>query len=70
MKIGTRLAILLLTVVSVAHLLRFAFGVELTADGVAIPQWVSLLGCLIPGGIAFLVWRETRGSAHGGASAA
>ena len=43
--------------------LRFALGVELVANGTQIPLWVSAVGCLVPGAIAVLLWRESSGAA-------
>jgi hypothetical protein len=60
MKLGSRLAILMLGGVALAHLLRLAGRVEIAVDGVAVPQWVSAFGVLVPGGIALLLWREGR----------
>jgi len=62
MKRGSLLATILLSVVSLAHLLRLVFGVELLADGVEIPLWTSALGFVIPGAIAVMLLRENRSS--------
>jgi LPXTG-motif cell wall-anchored protein len=29
--------------------------------GEAIPQWASILGLVIAGGLALMLWRESRG---------
>jgi hypothetical protein len=58
MKLGSTLAMILLAVVSIGHLARIVWGVELVAGGTEIPMWVSYMGCLIPGAIVFLLWRE------------
>ncbi len=60
MKRGSLLAIALLSLVSLAQLLRLIFRIEVVANGVEIPLWVSVLGCLIPGAIAVMLWRESR----------
>ena len=60
MKLGTTLAILVFALISIAHLLRIVFAVELVAGGTQIPIWVSVLGCLVPATIAVLLWREGR----------
>ena len=59
MKPGSMLAILLLTLVAIAHLLRLLFGLELTAGGWNVPQWVSVGGAIVPAEIAYLLWRES-----------
>ena len=58
MKTGTKLAILLFSLVAVAHFLRVVFGMSITVDSWVVPQWVSLFGILIPGLIAGLLWKE------------
>ena len=56
------LAMVVLSIVAVLHLLRVVFGLPITVGDVAIPQWVSVLGFLVPGAIVFLLWRERRTS--------
>lgn len=61
-KTGAKLAIILFTVVSIAHLLRLIYSVDVTVGGWDAPQWISLLGFVVPGLIAYMLWRE--GSGH------
>ena len=56
----TLLAVLIFVLVAVAHLLRLAFGWEVTLNGAAVPMWVSILGLLIAGGLAAGLWWESR----------
>lgn len=60
MKMGAKLAVILFALVAVAHALRLAFSVPVTAGGWAVPQWISLFGVIVPAGIAWLLWRESR----------
>jgi len=60
MKTGASLAIFLFVVVAVAHVLRLIFSVPITAGSWIVPQWVSLIGAVVPAGIAILLWRENR----------
>lgn len=60
MKTGSILAIILLTLVAIAHLLRIVFNVPATVGEMDVPQWVSLIGILVPGLIAALLWRESK----------
>ncbi len=60
MKTGSMLAMLLLTLVAFAHLLRLVNGIEVTVGDWNVPQWVSVGGVIVPSGIAFLLWRESR----------
>ncbi len=62
MKTGSLLASILLSIVAFGHLLRIAFGVELLVEGLVIPQWPSILGVVIPVGIVWLLWKESKNS--------
>lgn len=55
---GTNLAILLFTLVAIAHLLRVVFNVGITVGTWVVPQWVSVLAVIVPGGIAWALWKE------------
>ena len=33
---------------------------EVTVAGDAIPQWVSIVGLVVAGGISVMLWRESR----------
>jgi hypothetical protein len=56
----TIIAIALLSLVAVVQLLRFSFGWEVTIDGVTVPVWVSAIAFVIAGGLALMMWKETR----------
>ena len=60
MKTGSKLAVLVFSIVAIAHLLRIIFGVNLIIGDWSVPQWVSALGVVGPGAIAWLLWRESR----------
>lgn len=61
MKTGTLLSIIVFVLVAIAHVLRLIYGAEVTVEGTSIPQWVSILGVIVPALLAFLLWREGRG---------
>lgn len=42
------------------HIFRLAFGWEVTIQRSIIPLWVSWLGVVIAGGLAVMLWRESR----------
>jgi len=44
----------------VVHLFRILMGWEVIIQGAVVPMWASYLGLLIAGGLAFLLWRESR----------
>ena len=56
----TYIAVVVFTLVALLHLLRLVFGWEATIAGLTVPIWLSLLGTVIAGGLAVLVWRESR----------
>jgi Na+/H+ antiporter NhaA len=60
MKTGTLLAIVVFTVVALAHLYRLLTGAEVTINDDLIPQWISVPGVLVPGLIAWVLWKESK----------
>lgn len=58
MKPFTNIAVAIFILVAIAHLLRLVFGWEATLNGVVVPMWVSVLGLLIAGALAYFLWRE------------
>jgi hypothetical protein len=60
MKPFTVAAAVLLGIVALAHLYRLIRPFEVTVAGDAIPQWVSIVGLVVAGGISVMLWRESR----------
>jgi len=60
MKPFTTIAIVFLTLIAILQLTRFVRGWEVMINGVSIPVWVSGLAFVIAGGIAAMLWRESR----------
>lgn len=58
MKTGSLLAVILLSLVALAHLVRLVLGWEVTVAGEIIPQWASIAGILIPATLAVMLWKE------------
>jgi hypothetical protein len=58
MKPFTTIASVFFSIVAILHLLRLLLGWEIIVDGMHIPMWVSVLGCVIPAILAFMLWRE------------
>lgn len=56
----TVIAVIAFVFVSLAHLLRFYLGWEITIDGFHCPMWPSAVGAIVAGGLAFLLWRESQ----------
>lgn len=60
MRPFTNLAIVVLGIVALAHLYRLVRPFEIIVAGSVIPQWVSILGLIVAGGISVMLWRESR----------
>jgi hypothetical protein len=60
MKPVARVTALFLALVALAQLLRLVFRVEVIAGGVTIPLWASAVASVFTGGLAILLWRESR----------
>jgi hypothetical protein len=60
MKTGTLLAISLFTLIALAHVLRLVFAAEVIVAGTPVPQWVSAVAVVVPAGIAWLLWRDSK----------
>jgi hypothetical protein len=60
MKPITTLAAILFALISIGHLLRLLFKIEIVVAGITIPMWASIVGCLFAAIISILLWRENR----------
>jgi len=60
MKTGTLLAIIVFTLVAITHLLRLITGTDITVGEDVVPQWISVVGVLVPALIAWLLWKESK----------
>ncbi len=58
MKPFATLAIAIFILMAVVHLLRLVYGWEVTVNGMVVPMWVSVIGLLIAGALAYFLWRE------------
>ena len=54
------IAVGVFALVALVHVLRLVFGWEVTVQGSTVPMWVSGLGAVIAGGLAVMLWRESR----------
>jgi hypothetical protein len=60
MKPFTTLAIAIFALIALAHLYRLVRPFEVVIDGGAVPQWASIAGLVVAGGLALMLWRESR----------
>lgn len=60
MKPFTTIAIVIFSLVAVLHVLRLIFGWQAVIDGLVIPMWASVVGLIIAGGLAIMLWWESR----------
>lgn len=65
MKPFTTLATILLSLIAILQLIRFVQGWEVVVNGATIPVWVSGLAFVIAGGLAVMLWRESRAEKTG-----
>jgi len=59
----TTIAVILFTLIAVLHLLRLFAGWQIIVLGFVIPVWWSAFGLVVAGGLALMVWRESRSGA-------
>jgi hypothetical protein len=59
MKPFTTIAIVIFSLVAVLHALRLIFGWQAVIDGLVIPMWASVVGLIIAGWLAIMLWRES-----------
>ena len=60
MKPFTLLTVVVLSFIAIAQLIRLALGWEVSVNGVSIPVWVSGIAVVVAGGLAVMLWRESR----------
>jgi len=56
----TMLAVVVFGLVALVHLLRLVYGWEATINGAAVPMWASILALVVSGGLAVVLWQESR----------
>jgi uncharacterized membrane protein len=59
-KPASLVAAILFWLIALAQLLRVLFRVEVTAGGVVIPLWVSIVAVIVLGVLGLWLWRERR----------
>jgi hypothetical protein len=60
MKPFTTLAMILFALIALAHLYRLIFPFPVMVGGCSLPQWVSAVGLIVAGGLAIMLWQESR----------
>jgi hypothetical protein len=56
----TMIAVGVFALMALVHVFRLLFGWAVTFQGSVVPMWVSVLGVVIAGGLAVMLWRESR----------
>lgn len=56
----TTIAIFIFSLVAFLHLLRLLLGWKVVIEGAEISMWASVVGCIVAGGLALMLWRESR----------
>ena len=60
MKPAALVAVIFLALVALLHLFRVALRSQVTVGGADIPMWMSVVACIFTGGLAIMLWRESR----------
>lgn len=60
MKPFTTLAIIIFALIALLHLYRLLRPFEVVVHDMVVPQWVSIAGLIVAGGLALMLWRESR----------
>jgi predicted PilT family ATPase len=60
MKPSIIITIIFLSLVSIAHLLRLIFKVNVMAGTIEIPLSASLIACIITAALAIWLWQENK----------
>jgi membrane associated rhomboid family serine protease len=60
MKPFTLLAVIVFALVAVLQLLRVVMGWEVSINGFSVPQWASIIACIVAALLAAMVARENR----------
>ncbi len=60
MKTSGNVTLVFLTLVSIAHLVRFALQVSITVHEFVVPMWASLVAFLALGALAVWLWRDEK----------
>ena len=60
MKPAALVAVIFLALVALVHLFRVALRLQATVGGTDIPMWMSVVACIFTGGLAIMLWRESR----------
>lgn len=60
MKPFTVIAVVVFSLIAILQLTRLILGWEVSVNEVHIPAWVSGIAFVIAGGLAAMLWRETR----------
>ena len=60
MKPFSTIAVVIFSIISLAHRLRLFFGWEVIVNDFIFPQWVSVPAFVILGAPVFILWREAQ----------
>ena len=58
MKPFTTIAAVIFAIMALAHLFRLIHPFAVVIAGCSLPQWLSIIGVLVPAGLALMLWRE------------
>jgi hypothetical protein len=60
MKWGRTIASVIFFIVTLAHIARLLFQINITVGGTIVPMWISFPGVVIPALLSWELWNEAR----------
>jgi hypothetical protein len=60
MKPFTTIAAVIFALMALVHLYRLIHPFRFVIGGCSLPQWLSIIGLLVPAGLAVMLWREAK----------
>ena len=60
MKPFTTIAVIVFAIIALVHLYRLVAPFDVVVAGWPAPQWVSIVGLIVAGVLALMLWRESR----------
>jgi hypothetical protein len=60
MKPATTITVIFLLIVSIMHLLRLIFQVNVITNLFEVPMWMSVPACIVTAGLAIWLWKENK----------
>ena len=60
MKPFTTIACIVFAIICLVHIIRVIMGWDVKVNNIDIPLWVSIVGALLSGLLAVMLWKENK----------